>query len=209
MRFVAGRVVRFARFRGGEEFAFDVPREPAPLRIGNEVSSLAGFARGGIAGSGDGDDPAIDIRGGKNPGECLEPRNIRIFANERMDGSEETGKPSGAETLERQFECARIAEVPSGGRRRTIRANGQKKLRHGLELVNAAAEQSAASFEKYEAAALHDGADQVRDPGMLERLASADPKDGSGTCKKAANSFMRNRMCRAGMQDLCGVDKID
>ena len=82
-------------------------------------------------------------------------------------------------------------------------------MRHGLELVNAAAQQSAASFEKYEAAALHDGADQVRDSRMLERLASADPKDGSGICKKAANSFVRNRMCRTGMQDFCGVDKID
>src|SRR6266403_1044907 len=209
MRFVARRVVRFARFRGGEKFALDVPREPAPLRIGNEVSSLAGFARRGIAGSGDGDHPALNFRGGKNPGECLEPRNIRIFANGRMDGGEETGEPSGAEALQRQFECARIAEVPSGGRQRTIRANGQKKLRHGLELVNAAAEQSAASFEKYEAAALPDGADKVRDPGMLERLASADPENGRGTAQEATNSFVRNGMSGAGMQDFSGVDKID
>src|SRR5882672_1916422 len=209
MRFVAGRVVRFARFRGGEEFAFDVPREPAPLRIGNQVSSLAGFARGGIAGSGGGDDPAIDIRGGKNPGENLEAGNVRIFANGRMDGGEETGEPSGAEALERQFECARIAEFRSGGGRRTVRANGQKKLRHGLELVNAAAQQSAARLEKYETAGLHDSADQVRDSGMLERLASADPENGCRTAQEATNSFMRNGMSRTGVQDFCCVDEID
>src|SRR5882762_7925346 len=111
MRFVAGRVAQFARFRGGEKFALGVPGEPAPLCIGNQVSSLAGFARGGITDSGGGDDPAIDIRGGKNPSEKLEPGKVRIFANDRMDGSEETGEPSGAETLERRFECAWIAEV--------------------------------------------------------------------------------------------------
>src|SRR2546427_789723 len=93
--------------------------------------------------------------------------------------------------------------------RRTVRANGQKELRHGLELVNAAAQQRAACFEKYEAAALRDGADQVRDSGMLKRLASADPENGRGTDKEAANSFMRYGMRGTGVQNLCGVDKID
>ena len=87
--------------------------------------------------------------------------------------------------------------------------NGQKKLRHGLELVNAAAQQRAACFEKYEAAALRDGADQVRDSGMLKRLASTDPENGRGTDKEAANSFMRYGMRGTGVQNLCGVDKID
>ena len=126
-----------------------------------------------------------------------------------MDGREKTGEPSGTETLESQFEYAWISEVLSSGRRRTVRANGQKKLRHRLELVNAAAQQSAASFEKNGTAALHDGAGQMRDSGMLERFASTDPKNGSGTDKKAANSFVRNGMSGTGMQDFGSVDKID
>src|SRR6266850_2248901 len=209
MRFTAGSVAHFACFRSGEEFALDVPRERAPLSMGDEVSRLAGFAQGGIADRGSGDHPAIDIRDGKNPGQSREPGNVRIFPDGRVDGREETGEPRGAETLERQFECARMAEFPSGGGRRTFRANGQKKLRHGLELVNAAAQQSAASFEKNETAALHDGADEVRDSGMLQRLASADPENGCGTEEQAANSFVRNGMCRTGMQDFCGVDEIN
>jgi hypothetical protein len=61
--------------------------------------------------------------------------------------------------------------------------------------VNAAAQQLAASFQKNEAAAPDDGADQMRDSGMFERLASADPNDGRGTAQEATNSFMRNGMC--------------
>src|SRR6267378_7461822 len=119
MRFLARKAVHFTRFQAGEEFALEVSRKPAPLCIGNQVSSLAGFLRGEIAGSCGGDRPAIDIRGGKNPGENPEPGNVRIFANGRMDGGEETGEPSGADTFERQFACARISEFRSGGGRRT------------------------------------------------------------------------------------------
>jgi hypothetical protein len=75
--------------------------------------------------------------------------------------------------------------------------------------VNAAAQQSTASFQEYEAAALHDGTDQVRDSGMLERFTSADPENGRGTGKEATNSFVRNRMGGSRVQDFCGVDEIN
>jgi hypothetical protein len=75
--------------------------------------------------------------------------------------------------------------------------------------VNAAAQQTATCFEKNEAAALHDGSDQVGDSGMIERLTTADPENGRGADKEAANSFVRNGMCGTSVQDLCSVDEIE
>ena len=126
-----------------------------------------------------------------------------------MHSSEKTRELRRAESFEGQFECAGLAGIRIRRHGRTIRADGKKQLRHGLKFMNAAAQKRSTCFEKNETAALHDGLDQVRNSGMLQRLAPADPKDGRGTGKKAVNSFMRNGMSRARVQDFCRVDKIN
>jgi hypothetical protein len=44
---------------------------------------------------------------------------------------------------------------------------------------------------------------------MIERLTTADPENGRGADKEAANSFVRNGMCGTSVQDLCSVDEIE
>jgi len=110
-----------------------------------------------------------------------------------MRGGEEAGQPCGAKAFESQFQWGWIARLATE-RGRGVETNGQKKSRRGLEFVNAAAQQIAASFEKNEAAALRDGLNEMRDSGMLERLASADPQNGGGAIKNALNLFVRNGM---------------
>jgi hypothetical protein len=75
--------------------------------------------------------------------------------------------------------------------------------------MNAAAKKRSIGFEKNRMTAPRDGANQVRDARMKQRLASTDPNDRRTAADKVANHFVRNRMAGIVMQDFRGVQELD
>src|SRR6267143_5629507 len=67
--------------------------------------------------------------------------------------------------------------------------------------MNAAAEKSSIGFEENKMTVLRDGANQMRDARVKQRLASPDPNDRRAAADNIVNLFVRNRMAGIGMKN--------
>src|SRR5712692_4647338 len=75
--------------------------------------------------------------------------------------------------------------------------------------MDSAAEKNSIGFEKNKMTALYSSANQMRNAGMMQRLASPDPNDRRTAGNNFAHFFMRNGMAVVGMQDFCRIHKVD
>src|ERR1700682_509081 len=75
--------------------------------------------------------------------------------------------------------------------------------------MNAAAEKNSIGFEENKITAARDGANQMRNAGMIQRLASPDPNDRRAAASNIADLFVRNRMAGIGMQNFCRIHELD
>jgi hypothetical protein len=75
--------------------------------------------------------------------------------------------------------------------------------------MNAATQKRSIGFEENKMTAVRDGADQMRNAGMIERFASTDPNNRRAAGDNFANLFVRNRMARIGMQNFCRIHELD
>src|SRR5713101_3140205 len=75
--------------------------------------------------------------------------------------------------------------------------------------MNAAAEKSSIGFEENKMTILRDGANQVRNAGMMQRFASPDPNDRRAAANDIADFFVRNRMAGIGMQNFRRIHELN
>jgi hypothetical protein len=75
--------------------------------------------------------------------------------------------------------------------------------------MHAAAEKSSIGFEENKMAAVRDGTNQMRDAGVMQRLASPDPNDRRAAANNIADLFVRNRTAGIGMQNFCRIHEPD
>jgi hypothetical protein len=75
--------------------------------------------------------------------------------------------------------------------------------------MNAAAEKSSIGFEENKMTILRNGANQVRDAGMKQRFASANPNDRGAAADNIAHLFVRNGMAGISMQNFRSIDELD
>src|SRR5260370_16266199 len=75
--------------------------------------------------------------------------------------------------------------------------------------MDAAAEKSSIGFEENKMTILRNGANQVRNAGMMQRFASPDPNDRRAAANNIADLFVRNRMAGIGMQNLRRIHELD
>src|SRR5260370_28432239 len=75
--------------------------------------------------------------------------------------------------------------------------------------MDAAAEKSSIGFEEYKMTILRDGANQMRNAGMMQRFASPDPNDRRAAANNIADLFVRNRMAGIGMQNFRRIHELD
>ena len=88
-------------------------------------------------------------------------------------------------------------------------ANHQENSRQRLKLVDTPPQQNAIRFQKNKVAARREGADKMRDPWMVQRLASANPNDRSRAGDDVPDFFVRNGMIGTAMQNLRWIDKLE
>src|SRR5260370_42368442 len=75
--------------------------------------------------------------------------------------------------------------------------------------MDAAAEKSSIGFEEYKMTILRDGANQMRNAGVIQRLASPDPNDRRAAANNIADLFVRNWMAGIGMQNFRRIHEPD
>jgi len=75
--------------------------------------------------------------------------------------------------------------------------------------MHAAAEKSAIGFEENKMTTVRDSANQMRNAGVMQRLASPDPNDRRAAANNIVDLFVRNRMAGIGMQDFCRIHELD
>src|SRR5260370_6886921 len=75
--------------------------------------------------------------------------------------------------------------------------------------MDAAAEKSSIGFEEYKMTILRDGANQMRNAGMMQRFASPDPNDRRAAANNIADLFVRNRMAGIGLQNFRRIHELD
>src|SRR5712664_2903447 len=126
-----------------------------------------------------------------------------------VNADRKTGEPRGADALHGQFRCARPEAAGLATERAKLKTNGQKKPRHRLKLMHAAAEKSAIGFEENKMTAVRDGANQMRNAGMMQRFASPDPNDRRAAGNNFTDLFVGNRMAGIGMQNIRRIYELD
>src|SRR5713226_1771077 len=122
-----------------------------------------------------------------------------------MHADQKAGEPRRTHAFLGQFECACSKAFRGTALRTGFHANSQKEPRHGLKLMNAAAKMRSIGFEKNKMTSLRDRSNQMRNTGMMQRLASSDPHDRRAAGNNFANLFMRNRMVGVVMQNFCHI----
>src|SRR5258708_39327607 len=75
--------------------------------------------------------------------------------------------------------------------------------------MHAAAEKSSIGFEEDKMAAVRDGANQMRNAGVIQWLASPDPNNRRAAANNIADLFVRNRMTGIGMQNFRRIHELD
>jgi hypothetical protein len=115
-----------------------------------------------------------------------------------MDGREKTREPRSAESFHRK---------PRLRRSRSVQQDRKKDSRQRLKLMDPPPQNISIRFEKNVMAARSNGPYKVRNPWMIQRLASTNPNDRRRTGNGVTNLFVRNRMIRTRMQDFSGISK--
>src|SRR5258708_39938017 len=75
--------------------------------------------------------------------------------------------------------------------------------------MDAAAEKGSIGFEENKMTVLRDGANQMRNAGMMQRFASPDPNNRRAAANDIADFLVRNRMAGIGMQNFCRIHELD
>jgi len=75
--------------------------------------------------------------------------------------------------------------------------------------MNAPAKKRSVSFEKDRMTAPRDGANQMRNAGMTQRLGSSNPNGRGVAGNNFPNPLVRNRMAGIVVQNFCRVQKLD
>jgi len=75
--------------------------------------------------------------------------------------------------------------------------------------MNAAAKKRSIGFEKNRMTAPRDGANQMRNAGMTQRLGSSNPNGRGVAGNNFPNPLVRNRMAGIVMQDFRGIQELD
>ena len=191
---------RFPALRLREKLAFDMLGKSAPGRAWYSCSGFCGSAGNCLVRRRSRNQPGVHVQFKQYRAQPIQFGEVRVFANERMDGREKTGEPRGAESLDGET---------SFGRLDGVQANDKKEMRHGLKFMNATAQKMSVGLEKNVVAARRHGADKMRNPRMIQRLTSPNPNHGSRTGKDAADFFVNNRMIGSRMQDLGRIGKSE
>src|SRR5260370_34760329 len=130
-------------------------------------------------------------------------------SNAHVNADRKAREPRGTDALHGQFRRARTESAGRATQRVILETNGQNEPRYRLKLMNAAAEKSSIGFEENKMTVLRDGADQMRNAGMMQRFASPDPNDRRAAANDIADFFVRNRMAGIGMQNFRRIHELD
>ena len=74
--------------------------------------------------------------------------------------------------------------------------------------MNAAAQKSSIGFEENKMTASRDSANQMRNAGMMQRLASPNPNDRRAAVDNIADLFVRNGVAGIGMENFRCLDEL-
>jgi hypothetical protein len=154
-----------------QEGLLDILGESAPERDWYQAAGFDRFAGYAPVRGSRGNQPAVHILLQQERAKSIELREIRIFADKRVDHGEETGESRGAKTLEGKRRLRIL---------RRVETNGQKQRGQGLKFVEAPAQEGSIRLKENKVTALGNDANKMANPRMNQGLASANPNHRDG-----------------------------